>query len=379
MPTTATAKAPDKGRAPALRPFRAGAQSHDEVSLDWTGPLTAATQDLTPLPMPPAGFLRHIYLMVTATTADNAANTAFRSEGPWTIIDSVTFEDTNQAPIIGPFSGWELYLINKYGGYAFQSDPKQSPAYSVTTGAGATGGSFSFVLCVPIEIVERDTLGALPNKNANSTYKLRTRLAPSTNVYSTAPTVLPTVNVKGVQTSWWDPPETDLKGNALAQEPPAINTTQYWSQAIIDAGQGAFRKSFDRLGNPIRCLIIDLRDGTGARTTTDFPDPLNIQFEAVTLTTLPRLLWLHKMQQDYGYDAALNAAGGLDTGVFVLPFNKDFGLKPGGELRRGYLETGTGTRFEMYGNLGTSTATHSFRVLTNDVMPAGGNYASITA
>lgn len=380
-PTAAPPKSAPRQAAPAVRPFRVGVQSHDETALDVTYTLTTSTPDIPPVSLPPAGFLRHLYLIVTGTASGNSATVAYTQNGPWSVLDTVSFEDVNSAPVVGPFSGWELYLINKYGGYAFSADPKLSPAYSKTTGSGGTGGSFSFILCVPLEIVARDALGSLPNKNSNSTYKLRARLGPISSVYSTAPTVAPSVNIKVVQSSWWDPPAADLKGNPLAQEPPSVNTTQFWSLATIDAGAGNFRKPFDRLGNPIRTLIMELRDANGSRTANvgDWPDPLSIQFEAVTLTTTPALLWKHKMQQQYGYEAALDAAGGLDSGVYVLPFNDDFNGKPGNELRRGYLETGTGSRFEFYGTLGTGTTTHSFRVLTNDIMPAGGNYAGIQA
>lgn len=382
MPTATKPGAPGGNgqRAVAMRPFRAAAQSHDEVSFDQTFTLNASSQDVSPHGIPPAGYLRYVSILVEGTTSGNSASVAFQGDGPFSVIDTITFEDVNSAPIFGPLSGYHAYLTNKWGGYNFADDSRDSPTFTRVTGAGATGGSFSFVIHVPLELSSRDAIGALPNKSANALYKLRIRLAPLSAVYSTAPTVAPSVRIRVLPVSWWDPPETDLRGNPYAQEPPAVNTTQYWTSTPFTLNSGAFRQGLERLGNPLRNLIFVLRDSSGVRTSADWPDPFSIQYESVQLMAgLPTKLWQHRMYQTFGYggDAdAADAANGLDTGVFVLPFNQDFGLKPGQDTRRGYLETGVATRFDLYGTIGGS-GSHSLTVLTNDVVPASGDYAAI--
>jgi hypothetical protein len=117
----------------------------------------------------------------------------------------VALHDVNGAPIVGPFSGWDLYQAHKWGGYAAFDDPALSPSFSAV---GASGGNFSFLLRVPVEIGNRDALGALPNMNASSTYKLRLALAPSNRIYTTPPgTTLPTVRFR-VWAECWAPPSS---------------------------------------------------------------------------------------------------------------------------------------------------------------------------
>lgn len=367
------------GKAAPVQPraFRVGVQSHDEINYDVTVSTTASTQDLAVLNIPPAGFLRGIYILVEGTTAGNAATVTFAQDGPFNAIDTVTLEDVNSAPIIGPFNGYDLYLVNKYGGYSFQDDPKQSPVYLATTGAGATGGSFAYVLRLPVELVNRDALGPLPNKSGTAMFKVRTRLAATATIYGTAPTAAPSVRVRMQQVDWWDPDSTDLKGRPLAQNPPAVQTTQYWSKAPFTVNAGAVRQGLERVGYLIRNLIFILRDSTPSRTVgeTDWPDPFILQFEANILITRLRAIWRNELIRHYGYDGNAQSGGTIDTGaardsgVYVEPFCLDFGLKPGAETRRGYLPTSSSSRLEVQGTIGGS-GSHTLTVLTNDVAPA---------
>lgn len=364
---------------PVQRAFRIGVQSHDEINYDETRVLLAGTVDLPVLNIPPAGFLRGVYVDVVGTTAANAAAVTFAANGPWNVIDTIQLEDVNSAPIVGPLNGFDLYLINKYGGYSFSDDPREQPTFSATTGGGATGGSFGFILRIPVELVNRDALGSLPNKSGTSMFKVRTRLSPIATVYGVAPTAAPSVRVRMEQVSWWDPDATDLKGRPQAQNPPGVQTTQFWSKSAPLANPGALRVQLERVGYLIRTLIFVCTDNAGSRTVgeTDWPDPLTIQFEANVLFTRLKRVWQHMISQNYGYVAAIDTAGGRDSGVFVEPFNLDFGLKPGAETRRGYLPTSSAARMELQGNLG-GAGTHTVTVLTCDVAPGNGDDAQIT-
>jgi hypothetical protein len=381
MATPTATRAPAKGGktqpAPTARAFRIGVQSHEELNYDETRTLTASTVDLPVLNVPPAGFLRGIYVMANGTTAANAAAVTFAADGPFNVFDSITLEDVNSAPIIGPITGFDLYVINKYGGYRFQDDPKMSPVYTAVTGSGATGGSFSFVLRLPVELVNRDSLGSLPNKSGTAMFKVRTRLSANATVYGVAPTSAPSVRVRLIQVDWWDPDTTDLKGRPLAQNPPAVQTTQYWSKAAFPINAGAVRQQLERVGYLVRNIVFIQTDAAGSRTAgdTNFLDPFTLQVEANNLLTRPKDLWRHMMAQDYGYGAAVDTPGGRDSGVYVLPFNHDFGLKPGAETRRGYLPTSSAARLEVQG---TSGGAGTLVVLTNDVAPGNGDDAQLT-
>lgn len=64
-------KPPQKAAAPPpARPFRIGVQSHEEINFDQTVTLGASTIDLPVYEIPPAGFLRGVYLLVEATAVN---------------------------------------------------------------------------------------------------------------------------------------------------------------------------------------------------------------------------------------------------------------------------------------------------------------------
>jgi hypothetical protein len=363
------------------RRFRVGVQSHDENVLDNTTTTTASTIDLPVSNISPSGWLRHLYITLTGTTTLNTAAVSATPNAPFSAIDTISFEDVNSNPIIGPLTGYELYVINKYGGYVHSQDPKSSPTFAgVTLGNGGSGGSFAFTLRVPVELVNRDALGPLPNKSGTAQFKVRVRLAATATIYGVTPTNPPSIRTLIQQVDWWDPPKTDLKGRPLAQQPPASQTTQFWTKASYVLPSGSFRQDFDRVGYGIRNLIFaytDTSDSTRATGEGDFPDPANLQFEAnVLIQGRPRNLWRHMMHENYGLTGANETAGARDNGVFVEPFCLDFALRPGAETRRGYLWTSAGSRLTFSGSNGAAA---TLAVLTNDVLPAQGNDAAIVA
>jgi hypothetical protein len=363
-----------------LRPFRIGVQNTDEHTYDETRTTNAGTQDLPTYSLNSSGFLTDIYVWVVGTTAGNGAAVTFASRGPFNGLASIEFDDVNNKPVVGPFDGWEMGQICKLGGYAFSDDPKSSPTYSAITGAGATGGSFEFIIRIPIQIVPRDALGSLPNKSNTSTFKIRTRLNNTASIYGVAPTAAPSVRVRMQPCSWWEPDESDLKGRRYQQQPPAVTTTQYWVRNDYILAPGAISPSLDAVGFPIRNLIFGLEDSVGSRTQgeTDFPDPFQLQVEANVLIDRFKRIWQHRQAQAYGYTGAtFDAAEAHDSGMYVEPFCQDFGPKPGWETRYGYLETASGTRLQVKGTLLGSGA-HTLRVWTNYIAPANGDVFALT-
>lgn len=359
--TQAAPKSSNEKAAPP-RKFRAGVQDHDEsvITLNAT-PGTSGTPFTVEVPS--YGFLRGLWFYVQVTGGSGAVTPATYDENaPFSWIQSVQLNDVNSAPIIFSITGYDLYLIYKYGGYWFQADPKNSEEYT----QGGDDGNSVFVLYMPFEVRARDGLGAMPNTSANTAYKLLLTVAPYTDVYGTAPGTLPTnIRVDIIQDAWWEPQPTDLAGRPQADEPPAPDSTQYWSKVIFShSSSGAITDQIKRLGYLYRNLILYFQTTAPARSNTVCPDPLTLIYEGQQKTIQNRTLWRHKMARLFGYTAAAEAAGGLDTGVFVWPFNRDFGLQPGAEIGNGYLPTTSGTRVELQGSLG---AAGSVTVLVNDV------------
>lgn len=330
---------------------------------------------------------------MAAATVAYAAN---QLDAPFNIIDSIQLEDTNSKPILGPFGGYDLYLINKYGGYAFGSDPKEGASYLANSGTTSPYNA-TFILRLPVELVSRDALGALPNKSGTNKFRIRTRIAASATVWATPPTQAPTVRVRYTPENWWEPDMMDLKGRPLAQNPPAVQTTQYWTKGVYAVNSGDQRIQLQQgLGYLIRNLILINRTTGDLRSSTqdgNWPSPATLQFEANIMFDRLVEIWRDKLYRDYDYNktpaisdvvqtetsGTLNAAGtpggGRDYCVYPITFAKDFGLQVGAETRRGYLATADASRLEFRGNFGAAS---NFVVLANYVAPARGDDATIT-
>jgi hypothetical protein len=269
------------------------------------------------------------------------------------------------------------------GGYKFQDDPQASPIYSATTGAGGTGGSFAFLLRVPVELVPRDALGPLPNKSASTPFKLKITLAPSANLYGVAPTALPSVLFRLTPVSYWEPTAQDGSGNPVAPQPPAMNTAQFWNKTPYNniTGGGPWVQQLDNaVGYPIRNLIFVLRDSANSRSQgeSDFPDPFKLQMQSNVIVNRRLANWKDRIARAYGYTATGDGSTQKNNGVYVLWYNGDFGQKPGWENRRQYLRTTDGMRLEAKGTVG-GTGAHRMDVFVNYVSPAAGvSLAQIT-
>lgn len=398
MPTSGKATAPagkaQAAQAPA-RPFRVGVQSHEETNYDQTLTQQTSTLDFPVFELPPQGFLRGIYMLVQASWANSAATVAYTSvfDSPWTLIDSITLEDTNSKPIIGPVSGYDLYLINKYGGYNYGTDPKQSNSYNVDTGT-TNPITIQFVLRLPIELTSRDALGALPNKSGTNKFRIRTRLAAAgtTTVFSTQPTTTAgSVRLRYIPENWWEPDAMDLKGRPLGQNPPAVQTTQYWTKGVYAVNAGDQRIQLQQgLGYLIRNILFVYRTTSDARSSTqdgNWPSPATLQFEANVMFDRLREVWRDRIYREYDLFAPIGASevvpgtsgttvigGGRDYCVYPLNFMSDFSNVPGAETRRGYLATADASRLELRGNFGAAA---NLGVIVNYVAPARGDDASI--
>jgi len=362
----------DKKAPTMLVPFTRAAREHLEPFVDESKALTTSSQQMGPYDVAAYGFLRGIYLQIEVSGGTGSTTVAVKEDAPWNLIQEVSVIDVNGAPIFGPLSGYDLYLLNKYGGHAWAADPRQSPGFTAPVVGASASGNFNMLLRIPIEIAARDGLGALPNQNAASTYKVRLTLASADDVYSTKPTNLGTARVRMHLDAWSQPTGSDLRGNVNAQVPPAVGTTMFNSKQIFNLASGQQTTQLKRVGNYIRNLIFVNRDasnGTRATGATNFPDPVTLSWDTrPLLTAVPKMLMRHLMQQRTGYTGTAETAGGPDNGVFVVDFAHDFDGKIGAELRDGWLGTVQSTRLEIQGSFSAASV---LTVLTTDVSPAG--------
>lgn len=382
----------DKPQAAVMaRPFITGTRIQEQRSYDETKTMTASEQSFPNYNVPTDGFLRGFYLIVDAVTAGNAATVAFTEDAPWNVLSNITFEDTSSTPIIGPMSGWELKTCIKFGGYSFKDDAQDSQTYSITAGAGATGGSFSWTLHVPVEFVRRNGLGALTNKSAASVFKIKMSLAASGTVYGTAPTTLGTVRVRIQQESWMESNGFDAFKNPAAPNPPAVDTIQFWDKQTYVLNAGAVQQQLTQLDGLVRNYLFVLEDSNGSRVQgeSDFPDPLRLKYDSVIPIDRYKTAWRREVEENFGYtgtrptttantSAAISSGASFqDNGVYPLAYNTDYGLKNGAENGFGYLPVSSGTRVVFDGTI-TGSGAHTLTVLVNYVKPAGANPKAIT-
>jgi hypothetical protein len=360
------------------RPFVAGTRRVDKATYDEAKALNASTQDLRTYECDPNGFLGGAYILCEATGGTSTAALTINQDAPFAVYDTITFNDTNNKPIVGPFSGYDLYICNKYGGYAFSDDAKESPVYATpVTASGNGSGNFTFILRLPVEIVHRDGLGALPNKSSSATFDISLRLCALTTLLGAGQTGL-TVRTRIQQFGWMDPNAADLKGNPVNQNPPGVQTTQYWALQTYTMASGQFNQRLQGIDSLVRNLVFVLYDD-GSRTTgdADFADPFTLQYETSLPVQRIKTVWRHMIGESFGYKNAVETAGGRDYGAYPLWFNDDFGQKPGAETRLGYLPVTSATTLNISGTWGGS-GTKVLKVLVNKVVPANGDPMVLT-
>jgi hypothetical protein len=370
-----------KKAAAILRPFVVGSREIDTTTYDETRSLKASETPLPSYYLDPIGYAGCLYIEAIAT-ADNAggAATAFNPDAPFNVFSRINFMDINSKSIGGPMTGYEWYEIIKHGGYTFSDDARSHVTYSVTTGAGATGGSFKFVLRLPIEIIHRNALGALTNKNSGALLTLELKLAGSADVYSTAPSGAVSVETIISIFGWMDATGADSRGNPVRQEPPALDTTQFWTPQSYVVNPGTQRVRLQGIDGPIRNLLFVFRNSAGLRTTgdTNWPTLTTLLYENVQPMNRRKTIWQQLIGEWYGYTAATpDTAGARSYGLYPLPYTRDFSLKAGGESGFTYLPVTTNTNVTLSGTFGGAAA-NTLSVYVNKVYPKGGNPLALT-
>lgn len=340
-------------------PFTAAAHRHIEpVTVDNVGLIGAAQSPRGPFDVPAYGFMRHIILEVSLTGGTLGAG-ALSQDFPWNILQNIQLSDVNGAPIFGPLDGFACLQANIFGGYAYRQDPRLDPNYD-----GTINGRF--FLRIPVEITKHNAYGALANQNAAAAYKLSYTVNTAAAVFSTAPTTAPSVTVRSHLEAWSQPNEFDLAGRPQLREPPGHGTTQFWSAFTKGTVAGQNNVQFPRVGNLIRNLVLIARTAAGLRSDAAFPDPLQIMWDARSLTLETQQLRI-KLQQE-----CVQAPGTRDVGVFALPQTDLVIGHAGDEEPNLWLPTVQSSRVELQGVIVTAG---TIQAMTNDVAPVEVNPA----
>lgn len=285
----------------------------------------------TPVMIPAVGFLSKLRMEITGTLTGGGAAT-YNADAPWNVIGTLVFKNSGGQNIIAPLTGYELYIYNKYGNMgaglsgavAPYADPKYGRQYTATT----TG--FHFFLDIPFELDPSAALGELPALASNRTYQLEIQLSGIATIFGgTVPTAV-AVTLDTTAIYWDQPPATTNGGQAQSAEPVGLNTLPLVAKEtnILPAGEALTRVA--NVGNVIRQLILIKRSAAGVRTDSDWTNILELFVDNNPRIRFKKTEWEDYLQRTYGYGAAnKDTVGGLDTGVYLFPFDSLIGSMAG--------------------------------------------------
>lgn len=378
------------GQAPPAPPqvFRVGTYETDTPDIDVTLAATAAAQKLGTFKLSPNGWLSGMWCLFQLLVAGGTYTAS--GDNPFSGIQKVTFKDVGNREIFGPLTGYEWYVVNKYGGYWPGSpDPRNPQAgYQIPGTAGTTA---QFMLYLPLEIVYRDTLGEIENKSSSSSYTLEIYIDSMANTFGAGTFTGITWRMRANLEGYTEPEAADSHGRPFSQAPPAAGTVQYWASEIWVATAGIQRfNQQNGIGYTIRNIInIAYSNANGTRATGwnfgatpntgDWPDPFTLAFGKVQLFQRPAIMWANLMTKWLGlFSTAVtsDAANALENGVFLQAFNRDFDTIAGNELRNGLLVTKAGNVLQHSGTFANADNVH---VLTNYLVPPGNDAARLRA
>lgn len=374
VPTRAAAAAPVKnkpgggGAAVQGIPFTHAAHENMEFVASVSNVLSASATQIDPIDVPARGYVRNLWLRVIAS-AGTVGPATKNIDFPFNAFDTLAFFDVGGGEIYNPLTGYETYLVNKYGGYVFWADPILAPDYN----SGLM--TFNFALRIPFEISASDGLGSLSNQNSQSKYKFRPTIAADSVVYGTLPTVDPNVRMDVYSELWSQPPTMTDRNIPILNRPPLLGTTQYWSKQIFsNLSAGNQILEIDRRGNQDRIYILIWRGNDGVRSEALVPDPTRFVWDSREQFEETPQYRRQLMVERYGTPRTA-----LDTGVYVYDMAHDVLGHPGG-MDDGHLwfRTKSTTRMEFRGNLG---AAGSLTILHNDVAPVAvvDQYSDVSA
>lgn len=391
MAATATApakpaQAPAKGPPPQV--FRVGVYETDTPDIDVTLAATTAAQKLGTFKLSPNGWLSGIWCFFQLTVSGGTFTAS--GDNPWSGIQKVTFRDVGNREIVGPLTGYEWFIVNKYGGY-WPGNPDPRNGSSGYQSPGTSGSVAQFSLYMPLELVYRDTLGEIENKSSSASYTMEIYIDSMANTFGAGSFTGISWRLRANLEGYTEPEAADSHGRPFSQAPPAAGTVQYWASEIWTAASGTGKYNQQNgIGYSIRGVAwIGYDNSAGTRSTSwnfgtaggggDWPDPFTYAFGKVQLFQRPAFMWLNLMAKWYGWNAATataDAALAPENGVFFQSFARDFDTIVGNELRNGLLVTKAGNVLQ---GSGTFSAADNVHVLTNYIVPPGNDAAKLRA
>ena len=388
---TAPVGAPQKGgnaAPPRPYPFPVGVYESGVQDYELALTQTAAPQQFGIWNISPTGWLRGLWFDFTMTTAGNAATVVFNPDptaGGFCGVQKVVLYDLGGEVVLS-LAGYEWLVMNKFGGYFEVGDPRADLTFTQTAGVGAgLGGSFHFMFYLPFEVVARDGLGEVQNESKPG-WKVELWADSSAQTYTTPPTTLGSLRVKGFPDSYTEPAAAAPNGRAFAQTPPLPGSLQYWKSENngLPSGNGKYDLT-NGVGFPIRNIIYYARgagDSLRATGDTNWADPATLLIGNINYFSRSKNLWIGKMSRSFGLSIvgatvpAVDTGGGRENGVFPVWFTQDMSSHPGDELRFKYIDTQVNSLIRLQGSFGAAITL--FALVNWVATPSKNRYALIS-
>ena len=268
-------------------------------------------------------------------------------------------------------------MIQKYGIYRNNSDPRSDPNFVGVQSSATSTATFAFR--IPFELDLRDALGALPNKDAAAPFSLNLTLNTLANVFGASEGTSNTFTVE----AWleaYDQPPTVLNGSPVQTTPPNMNTLQRWTEQNITMSTGQFDARVRKLGNYIRCLIPIMRNSSNNRiVTSGWADPVQIVLDEDTKDNISQADWQRRIWEIWGYGGAASTIDqtgtgqvpGADTGVW--PINYFVDGRSTDENANLYLPTIESEDYLLRGSWGSAVS--KMVMLVCEVLPQGNIFS----
>lgn len=373
-PGSAIPSAPVKGGAQqsqARVPFRIASLERTELLTQALFTTSAAQQPFQTV-VEGTGFCYGIVLDVGNVEAGNGAGVAFFEDGPQSALAQVTLSDPTGDVV--NCSGFDLFLANlAHKEYTVRGMEASTELFTAVTGAGATGGSYTFMLRVPVGINRRSLLGLLGNQDRGTKFTLRTDLnihtaAATGPVYTTAPTNFGAVTINRHYENYSLPPGVVPSGR-VQQTPDGYGTISFvtaTNSESVPQGPATINHVLRRISNTIRYMILVLRSNNSRATAqTNAPTRIALKFGDADVFNETYRYRRYLMNQRYGFD--------WPNGILVYDAMHDFAPGSGNEQGFDWYNTQNinTAQFQITYPAGFGAASNSLRIITSDLALVG--------
>lgn len=360
--------ASSKGQSSRVIPWRRATSYRKSVAKQ-VGPSTL-TANLQPIEdqILGVGYFAALDLEVIISGASASAAIGWTEDAPWDAIQAIVVHDTN-GDLVNLSSGYEAYLFALYGrsvqALANSSTDTANLFQQSGTASGAGAGNAHFHLPLRIAINNRELWGIVGNQDRAEQYFIRDDIAASSQLYSTAPFTLPTVQINRIYRNYSVPGPVNTNGDKQEQIPPKWGILHFQTRSINGTvpAAGLVDHPLARLGQTIRFIIPVLRaNNSRSSAETNAPTRVALLFGDQTVFTTTWAEQKQQMWERYGVDAP--------NGVLAFDAISDFqGTEAGGELGDDYWWTHgmSQATLEYTYPSGIGSTSNTLTILTDDL------------